>query len=227
MAEYTRNRRAGAYFYGTEGSAALAGKTIIQQKRKPRPTGAAQPGEKAGPAEERLSIKRITFSIPRWSVMLLGVVLGVTVLCLLTSVSVRKATMRQELQEQLGFLAQAEQRATELDAKLQLASEDERIRSHALNRLGLKEPEVYDVYLIPQPAVNGKQETFPQIAEIQIPLSEPQEIIPEESAIDQPVDIQQSPADETAQKDEIIPPWQENLPEEGLFSSLGLFASGE
>ncbi|MDL2318881.1 hypothetical protein LJC74_07410 [Eubacteriales bacterium OttesenSCG-928-A19] len=142
MAEYSRKRDAGAYFYGTEGSAALAGKPTIERRGKQakEPARPQKPGvtpKKSSSPGERLSVKQITFTVPRWLVIVLSVALGVTVLCVLTDVTVRKATMRQEMQEQLGFLSQAERRAEELDAKLLGAADDRRGR-HRLVRLPVR-----------------------------------------------------------------------------------------
>lgn len=132
-----------AHFFGTDGSAALAGSPIASHR--PLATQAQRTRKKGVP-------------VPRWLVAAVLLVLGVILVSMFGRVQREQASIEREMQRQRYVISQAMQRMDEVEAKLDEAREEAHIRSIAMNRMGMHLPTAEQVYEIPTPLINQPKE---------------------------------------------------------------------
>lgn len=136
------------YSNGTDGSAALAGSPIAG--RRPRPM--------ARPQRRRLS-SRIVF--PRWVYLIFCAFLLWVMFTAYGNLGERGRQLDRDLERQRYELAIIQAEIGSLQEQLEKATNETRIHSIAVNRLGMQRASDEAVYTIPEPVVAQKTNTNP------------------------------------------------------------------
>lgn len=134
-----RNQYARAYSFGTDGSAALAGNPISSH----RPL-ATRPAQKK---------QRFVLRAPRIVLIAVFVFLGFYLLNMVGNSLDEQTLLERQIAQQQVALSDAQHTIADLDAKLLEAANETRIRSAALNRLGMQAPLEAQVQFVPRPQV--------------------------------------------------------------------------
>lgn len=134
-----RSQYAKSYSFGTDGSAALAGS----------PLSSHRPTANAG----RRKAARRGLILPRWVILLILLAGVLFMLSMISDESNESRAIRQEIAYQQNQLAAAQVRDQELEAQMETIDDEVRIRSVAMNRLGMEMPTQEQIYRIPVPQV--------------------------------------------------------------------------
>lgn len=158
-----------AYSYGTEGSAALAANPHRTGRTPPPPPpiGFAPKRQQAARAKSRAR----GLVVPRWMPIMLMVTLASVLLGMNGQLNERRHQLRAEILAQEGHLQDAQARIETLEFKLAEAEDETRIRSIAMNRLGMSPPAETQICRVPVPqvATDGQQNNWsPATEEISI-----------------------------------------------------------
>lgn len=138
-----RNRYVRTYSFGTDGSAALAGSPISSH----RPM-----------ATRRRPRKRFALRLPRIVLIVFALGLGVYLLNLIGNSLDEQTRLERQIAQQHVLLAEARESIVVLDEGLLSASDETRIRTAALNRLGMQVPAERQIFNVPEPQVIQKAE---------------------------------------------------------------------
>lgn len=91
--------------------------------------------------------------VPLWLVLVAVVALAAALLVMMGNRNEDRTLIRRQIDEQHYYLLQAQQAIETLDAQLVQATDDQRIRSLSLNRLGMQEPKEGQIFRVPAPVV--------------------------------------------------------------------------
>ena len=138
-----RNRYVRTYSFGTDGSAALAGSPISSH----RPM-----------ATRRRPQKRFVLRLPRIVLIVFAAGMGIFLLNLIGNSLDEQTRLERQIAQQHVLLAEARESISVLDEGLLAASDETRIRTAALNRLGMQVPAERQIFNVPQPQVVQKAE---------------------------------------------------------------------
>lgn len=123
-----------AYTFGTDGSAALAGSPISSQRQSVTPP----------PPEHKQGIR-----FPRWAWIAVILAIFCTMMYIHASVNGQLKLVQNEVVRQRSEIIKTQDKISELEYQIEMASDETRIRSVAVNRLGMQRADESQIRLLP------------------------------------------------------------------------------
>lgn len=148
MANRRQNPYARAYSFGTDGSAALAGSPIASHRMI------------ASPPKSTLAARGVL--LPRWLILVVAGILAIAALWMIGDVLKLQEDVRTDITRGRYEVALAQQRIKEIDEQLAIASDETRVRSIAVNRLGMQQPTAEQLFALPSMRVADQSPQLPQ-----------------------------------------------------------------
>lgn len=143
-----------AYRFGTDGSAALAQEPVYTREAAPVRRDTIRREGRARPTPQK---KQTAFMVPKWALILVVAACIFAAAMSLLGGKSELSAMSKQISSMRLELAQIQQVNEGLEVQIEAAADPQRIRTLALNRLGMSMPSEDRVFRVTAPAVSRSQ----------------------------------------------------------------------